>query len=68
MTGGTIDQVPVVEVVRGEVEGGDSGRDHHWLEAESEPQLKQETAHESALKVSHKDHVCGPMKMFILQM
>ena len=72
-TGESADQVPVVKVMMKRRGGGrekerGGGRDNHWLGTEPEPQLKQETAHESALKVPRKGHMCGPMKKFIPQM
>ena len=38
------------------------------LGTEAELQLTRETAHESAVKVPHKGHMCSPMKKFIPQM
>ena len=44
------------------------GRENHWLGTEPELQLGRETAHESAVRVPRKGHMCSPTKRFIPQM
>lgn len=72
-TNETADQVPAVKVMMegqggGRKKGMGVGRKNHWLGTEAELQLRWETAHESAVKVPHKGHMCSPMKKFIPQM
>lgn len=66
-------QVPAVKVMMEGRGGGRKkemgvGRENHWLGTEPELQLRRETAHESAVRVPRKGHMCSPMKKFIPQM
>lgn len=72
-TNDTPGQVPAVKVMMEGRGGGRKkemgvGRENHWLGTEPELQLRRETAHESAVKVPCKGHMCSPMKKFIPQM